>query len=534
MPQRDTEKAFDLSLVARGHHVDRPTQLIHFSYTEDPDYPVHALVKHKFSNITSVYRCKYLIGSDGASSLTRRLLGIPSESSDPDDFWVVADMELETSFPDQRRRSHIRTPAGTMMMIPCAGGVNRIYTRLTPEEIADLGGVDKAHLAHSGSILTGTEWEDTKLLEILKTRVKEVLRPYTGEIKRLQWISQYRIKQRIISKFYDGSRVFVMGDACHTHSPKAAQGLNVSMMDAYNLTWKLALVLQGKLQQQILETYNTERLQIAQELIDFDRKISHVYIKQLSDNNSEITKEYHKAHGFTAGVGLQYKQSGLVKHHVEIEINPESLEPLIPGKRLLPPTLIRHIDGSKVSILDDMPSNGRFHLFIFAGNALSQARLAPCAAYLNSSSSILTRYSSFAGGGEKVKEWGFEDIRHTNTRNNGRTVDLFLIHSDNYYEYNVADLPAPFPDWKYRVYADEGQKEHLDHGVDPNTGAMALIRPDGYIGLVTSLDGGPAITEFMDRFMIVAKGPVDTNGYANGHVSGHDVSGHDTGHDGAN
>ena len=413
-----------------------------------------------------------------------------------------------------------------MMMIPCAGGVNRIYTRLTPEEIADLGGVDKAHSAKSGSILMGTEWEDTKLLEILKTRVKEVLRPYTGEIKRLQWISQYRIKQRIIEKFYDGSRVFVMGDACHTHSPKAAQGLNVSMMDAYNLTWKLALVLQGKLRPQILETYNTERLQIAQELIDFDRKISHVYIKQLADNNSEITEEYRKAQGFTAGVGLQYSPTELVTHHVDAQINLESLEPLSPGKRLLPPTLIRHIDGSQVSILDEMPSNGRFHLFIFAGNALSQARLGPCAAYLNSSSSILHRYSSSASHAEKVKEWGFEDIRHTNPQNRGRTVDLFLIHSDDYYEYNVADLPAPFPAWKYRVYADEGQKEHLDHGVDPNSGAMALVRPDGYVGLVTRLDGGPAITEFMDRFMIVAKGPVDSNGHVNGHVNGYEgVSG---------
>ena len=435
-------------------------------------------------------------------------------------------MELETNFPDQRRRSHIRTPAGTMMMIPCAGGVNRIYTRLTPSEITDLGGVSKTHLADSGSILMGAEWEDTKLLEILKTRVKEVLQPYTGEIKRLQWISQYRIKQRIIKKFYDGSRVFVMGDACHTHSPKAAQGLNVSMMDAYNLTWKLALVLQGKLQPQILETYNAERLQIAQELIDFDRKIAHLYIKQLQDNNTEITKEYHKAHGFTAGVGLQYNPNELVNHHVDTQINLESLEPLIPGKRLLPPTLIRHIDGSKVNILDDMPSNGRFHLFIFAGNALSQARLAPCAAYLNSSSSILNRYSSLASNDEKAKEWGFEDIRRTNSRNRGRTVDLFLIHSDNYYDYTVTDLPTPFPDWKYRIYADEGQKEHLDHGVDPNAGAMALVRPDGYIGLVTNLDGGPAITEFMDKFMVVTKGPVDSNGHVNGYVNGH-VNGHD-------
>ena len=531
VPQRETEKAFDLSLNARGHHVDRPTQLIHFSYTDDPDYPVHALVKHKFTNITSKYRCKYLIGSDGASSVTRRLLGISSDSNDPDDIWVVADMELETDFPDQRRRSHIRTPAGAMMMIPSAGGLNRIYSQITPTELAELGGVDKTQLAKSDSILMTTDWEDTGLLKIVKTRIKEVLRPYTGNIKRLHWISQYRIKQRIINEFYDGSRIFVMGDACHTHSPKAAQGLNISMMDAYNLTWKLALVLQGKLQPQILATYNAERLQIARELIGFDRKIANLYVKkEVSDKNAEFHNEYYKAHGFTAGVGLQYSPNPLVNHHVTAPISPDSLEPLTPGKRLLAPTVTRHIDGSTVNILDDMPSNGRFHLFIFAGNALSHSRLAPLATYLSSPSSILTRYSS-PSNISKNEPWAFENIRRTNPQNAGRTVDLFLIHTDNYHDHDLAALPAPFPDWKYRVYADEGGKEHRDHGVDPSVGAIALVRPDGYIGLVTDLDGGPALTEFMDQFMVVAKesvngnGHVVGNGYANGYDAGN-VAGH--------
>ncbi|KAI4159291.1 MAG: hypothetical protein LQ342_006695 [Letrouitia transgressa] len=517
VPQRETEKAFDRDLTARGHHVDRPTQLLHFSYTDDPDYPIHALVKHLFTNVTSEYRCKYLIGGDGAGSVTRRLLGISSDSNDPEDFWVVADLELETDFPDQRRRCHVRTPAGAMMMIPCGGGVNRIYTQLSPAELASLGGVDRQS-AKSDSILMASEGKDAELLNVLKTRVKSVLQPYTSEVKRLQWISQYRIKQRIIDSFYDGARVFVMGDACHTHSPKAAQGLNISMMDAYNLTWKLALVLQGKLQPQILETYNSERLQIAKELIGFDRKIANLYIKkEFLDKNAELTSAYYEAHGFTSGVGLQYSPNPLVKHDMIIPIVPGSLEPLAPGKRLLAPTVTRHVDGTVVNILDEMPSNGRFHLFIFAGNAISQRRLAPCADYLNSSSSILHRYSSSATN--KHQEWAFEDIRTTSPKNRGRTVDLFLIHSDNLYDFHATDLPAPLPNWKYRVYADDGGREHWDHGVDPGFGAMVLVRPDGFIGLVTGLDGSLAMTEFMDQFMIVADQSVNRYDDPNGHAS---------------
>lgn len=89
--------------------------------------------------------------------------------------------------------------------------------------------------------------------------------------------------------------------------------------------------------------------------------------------------------------------------------------------------------------------------------------------------------------------------------NKGRAVDLFLIHTENHYDLDLATLPAPFPDWQFRVYTDKNGKEHKDHGVDPSIGAMALVRPDGYISLVTGLDGGSAITKFMDKFMITTE-----------------------------
>ena len=510
--QKEVEEVFDSDLNSRGHYVDRPTQLLHFEYTNDTEYPIHARVRHKFRNTTSVYRCKYLIGSDGAASTTRRLLGVQSDSeSTEDDVWLVGDMELETDFPDHRRRSQIRSPAGAILLIPHAGW-NRIYTQLTPEEITRLQGIDESKLGMT------TQWKDAEMLNIFQTRVKEALGKYTGDIKRVQWMSQYRIKQRLTKDFYDGNRVFVMGDACHTHSPKAAQGLNVSMMDAYNLTWKLALVLQGNAQPLVLETYNTERKQIAEELIDFDVKYSHIFSKkEYLDGNAEVHALYDKAHGFTTGVGIHYQDNPLVDHSSTVSINRNSLEPLTPGKRLHALTAIRHIDGSTTDILDDLPSNGRFHLFIFAGNALSQDRLQQCAVYLNSADSILTRYSSgFA------KPWAFEDIRHTKPENKGRVIDLFLIHTDNHHDFNLARLPAPFPNWQYRVYSDKNGKEHEDHGVDPSTGAMALVRPDGYISMVTGLDGGPAITKLMDNFMINPQ-PVHQkpNGYVNGNGEAH-------------
>ena len=111
--------------------------------------------------------------------------------------------------------------------------------------------------------------------------------------------------------------------------------------------------------------------------------------------------------------------------------------------------------------------------------------------------------------------------------NKGRVVDLFLIHTENHYDFDLATLPAPFPDWQYRVYTDKEGKEHKDHGVDPSIGAMALVRPDGYISLVTGLDGGLAITKFMDRFMLAPKSSCQSksmNGNGNGTTNGNGVT----------
>ena len=71
--------------------------------------------------------------------------------------------------------------------------------------------------------------------------------------------------------------MFIAGDACHTHSAKAGQGMNVSMADAWNLGWKLAAVLRGTARPELLHTYSQERQAVAQELIDFDREFSALF-----------------------------------------------------------------------------------------------------------------------------------------------------------------------------------------------------------------------------------------------------------------
>src|ERR671933_2065418 len=121
--------------------------------------------------------------------------------------------------------------------------------------------------------------------QVIET-ARRVMRPYTLDVRDFAWFAVYQVGQRVTDRFDDvpadevGSRlprVFIAGDACHTHSAKAGQGMNVSMADAWNLGWKLATVLRGTARPELLHTYSAERQEIAKELIDFDREFAAMF-----------------------------------------------------------------------------------------------------------------------------------------------------------------------------------------------------------------------------------------------------------------
>jgi hypothetical protein len=95
------------------------------------------------------------------------------------------------------------------------------------------------------------------------------IRQETGsnlEFKACSWFSTYRIHHRAASRFRE-RRCFLLGDAAHVHSPMGAQGMNTGLQDAYNLAWKLALVLNGRADPALLDSYEEERIPVAQRLL---------------------------------------------------------------------------------------------------------------------------------------------------------------------------------------------------------------------------------------------------------------------------
>ena len=264
----------------------------------------------------------------------------------------------------------------------------------------------------------------------------------------------------------------------------------------------------------MLSTFHAERSHIAHQLIDFDANFAKHFGPQADMSSPAFFDTWKNAQGFTSGCGQQYLPSTLVvpDNDPPSFIDRAALEPLTPGKRLLPMTLTRHLDGWPVSSLDDMPANGQFYEVLFAGDISAEPRagaLRDAYARLTSSRSALSRYNrhmpttdlsnnninndSAEDRDRGVGAWDFEDIHTSSPRNEGKIIDLFVVHTADHLRI---DLRPEFETWKYRFYEDKDGVEHARHGVDAAADGqmvVALVRPDGIVGMVCTAD------EMLDR-----------------------------------
>ena len=247
--------------------------------------------------------------------------------------------------------------------------------------------------------------------DYLVAAARRILHPYTLEVKEIAWWSVYEIGQRLCDRFddvpeRDGDgrfpRVFIAGDACHTHSPKAGQGMNVSMQDGFNLGWKLASVLLGRCSPTLLRTYSDERQAIAAELIDFDRKFAGMISappKDPADPHSEGVdpaefQRYFVMQGrFTAGTATRYAPS-----IISAEPRHQHLATGLPiGMRFHSAPVIRLADAKPMQLGHAVKADGRWRLFAFAGredpDAPSSAIGALCAFLAEASQSPVRKYT---------------------------------------------------------------------------------------------------------------------------------------------
>ncbi|HMB47105.1 MAG TPA: FAD-dependent monooxygenase, partial [Afifellaceae bacterium] len=310
-------------------------------------------------------RARYVIGCDGARSTVRESLGRALHGDSANQAWGVMDVLAVTDFPDIRLKAAIHSASeGSMLVIPREGSyLVRLYIELDKLNANERIASRKITTDH------------------LIAAAQRILHPYTLDVKEIAWWSVYEIGQRLCDKFDDvpeadvamrDPHVFIAGDACHTHSPKAGQGMNVSMRDSFNLGWKLASVLSGRCSPRILHTYSAERRTVAKELIDFDREFAKMFSAAPKDSAdadgegvdpAEFQNYFVKQGRFTAGTAIRYYPS-----IISAEPDYQHLAEGFPiGMRFHSEPVIRLADARPVHLGHAVKADGRWRLFAFAG-----------------------------------------------------------------------------------------------------------------------------------------------------------------------
>ncbi|WP_152349014.1 FAD-binding monooxygenase [Brevibacterium sp. CFH 10365] len=440
-------------------------------------------------------RAKYVVGCDGARSAVRRSLGIEMTGDARNHAWGVMDVFAVTDFPDIRLKSAIQSATGgSVLLIPREGGyMVRLYV--------DLGDLDPTDPAARGRFTSD---------EIIAA-AQRIFHPYTLEIKDIAWWSVYEVGQRIAERFDDvveadrgtrHPRVFITGDACHTHSAKAGQGMNVSMQDAFNLGWKLASVLRGLSPESLLDTYAEERHAIAQELIDFDLTWSEAMAAKPADPNapeaggmsSQERQEIFTAGGrFTAGFATDYPPNmitGTDEH--------EHLATGFPiGERFHSAPVIRLADAKPLELGHEASADGRWRLYLFADSADPQSPDSPiaelCRFLAEDPNSPVLRHTPAGADPDAVFDvravfqQGHRDLALE------RMPDFLLPHKGrlglvDYEKMFCADLAA-------------GTDIFTRRGIDRGRGAIVVVRPDQYVAHVLPLDAYAQLAEFFTAIM---------------------------------
>jgi 2-polyprenyl-6-methoxyphenol hydroxylase-like FAD-dependent oxidoreductase len=439
-------------------------------------------------------KARYVVGCDGARSTVRKAIGRALHGDSANHAWGVMDVLAVTDFPDIRLKALIQSAGqGSIVLIPREGGyLVRIYVELDK--------LDAGERVSNRNITA----------DYLIAAAQRILKPYTLDVKEIAWWSVYEIGQRLCDRFddvpeedVDGRlpRVFIAGDACHTHSPKAGQGMNVSMQDSFNLGWKLAAVLRRQCTPRLLQTYSAERQAVAKELIDFDRE----WAKMLSASAQATTdgrkvdpaetQNYFVRHGrYTAGTATRYRPSIITGEPTHQHL----AQGFAIGMRFHSAPVIRLADAKPVHLGHTVEADGRWRLFAFADvgdPAAPDSRIrALCAFLAEAPESPVRKYTPTGDDIDSVI-----DVRAVFQQGHRELaverMPAFLLPRKG--RYGLVDHEKMFcPDLK------SGQDIFAMRGIDRDRGCIVIVRPDQYIAHVLPLDAQAELAAFFAGFLI--------------------------------
>lgn len=463
------------------------------------EYPVTAKLERlvnfsQYSQVIETVKAKYVVGCDGARSSVRAAIGKELLGDALNQAWGVMDVLLNTDFPDIRLKSLIHSNnEGNMLIIPREGGyMVRLYIEL--DQLNENQRVARDEITS----------------EALITAANRVMQPYTLDVKEVAWWSVYEIGQRITTAFDNSeegraARVFLAGDACHTHSPKAGQGLNTSAMDTWNLGWKMAHVLTGRADESLLETYSAERREYGQALIDFDREFSRMFsAKPKSEEHphgvdpAEFQRYFQLFGEYTAGVSIQYRPSIVVSNGDYQEL----ATGLAVGKRFHSAPVVRLADAKPMQLGHCHVADGAYRVYAFGGSAEPMSDScgvkALCEFLANDASSPLKRYTPAGADPDSVI-----DVRAI-FQPHHQLVDTGTLHpvlAPKKGKFGLCDHEKVFC-VDNRPESSGGESIYEMRGINKEKGCVVVVRPDQYVADVLPLGDHAGLAKFFGNVLI--------------------------------
>lgn len=468
---------------------DYNLELVDATRDDHATHPVLATLKHTRTEQTVHIRARYLVGCDGARSKVRSAIGQQLRGDAANHAWGVMDVLAVTDFPDIRLKVAVQSAtSGNLLIIPREGGhLVRMYV--------DLGEVNE----HNRAAIRAMGAEQ------LISAAQRILQPYTLEVKSVAWCSVYEVGQRLTDRFDDAvddagqlrePRIFIAGDACHTHSAKAGQGMNVSMQDGFNLGWKLAAVLEGRSPTDLLASYSKERQPVAQTLIDFDKEWSAMISAPPKDplkpeaggvDPAELQAYFVQAGRYTAGVATHYRPGLLTGLGTWQGL----ATGLIIGKRFHSAPVVRLADARPMQLGHVALADGRWRLYAFA-DASGERLASLCRYLLDDPASPINRFTAAGADLDSV-------------------MDVRAVFQQPHQDMQVERLPGillprkgrfGLIDYEKAFTTDSASNIYTARGIDVQQGAMVLVRPDQYVAHVLPLDGYHELEAFLEPIFI--------------------------------
>ncbi|KAL3480024.1 pentachlorophenol 4-monooxygenase [Aspergillus californicus] len=415
----------------------------------EDDYKVTSHIRNLKTDELVTVKSKYIVGADGGHSIVKHSAGIASHGEHTNYKWVRIDGRFKTNMPDAdlgfasiESKSH-----GNVLWVQLDHGVKRIGFAMTDEMLAKYG--------------------ENLTEEDAKREAIRSMEPFTLEFESVEWWTLYSINQRVAETFMSNDRILLAGDACHTHSSGAAQGMNTGVHDAVNLSWKLGGMVKGWYTKDVLQTYDTERRPAAEQLIELDKafsatisgRIPDTHKGMYTDANELFTKIFDETIQFNIGLGIHYNEN---------IINKSPSTGMISAGWRAPDALI-YAPGSRVPtrLFSLTKNRGQWSVLVFTGQ--------PAETQINLTTAV-DRLGALAA-----------------------TLPKDMLRFLTIIAQNVAEGDKLFsiPKLGY-IYFDQAQSAHAAFSISPARGAVVVLRPDGLLAHATTLGDVSGVFEFLE------------------------------------